>query len=331
MTAAGVGCGKFQFQVVPGWGRFPAGYECDDVSAVATDSAGQVFVFNRGLHPVIIFDRDGQFLGSWGEEEFVNPHAIQIGSDDSVYCVDDCDHTVRKYSLDGHLLMKLGISGKASETGIIGSDYRTIRQGGGPPFHRPTDLAVAPDGTLFISDGYHNSRVHHFSADGELLHSWGSPGAEPGQFNLPHGIGIDSASRVYVADRENSRIQVFTSSGEFLVQWTDLMRPTGIFIDAEDNVFVSELGWKSGLFPWLVPPPDASFGRVSIFDLQGRLQARWGGGSDPTADGEFFAAHDVWVDGAGDMYISEVVKAAGFKRDLFSRNGHSLQKFVRVQ
>ena len=331
MTAVSVGSGKFQFQVVPDWGRFPPGYESDDIAAVTTDAAGRVYVFNRGQHPVVIFDGEGQFLGSWGEGQFVHAHSIQIGPDDSLYCTDDCDHTVRKYTADGRLLMKLGVSGKASDTGIIGSDYRTIRKGGGPPFHRPTDLAVAPDGTLFVADGYRNARVHRFSADGKLLHSWGSPGVEPGQFNVPHGIAIDSAARVYVADRENSRIQIFSLSGEFLAQWTGLARPTEIFIDAQDNVFVTELGWKAGVFPWQVPPPNATFGCLSIFDLKGGLQARWGGGNDPTAPGEFFAPHDVWVDGAGDVYVCEVLKSAGFNRDLLPRDGHSLQKFIRIQ
>ena len=331
MTAVSVGNGRFHFQVVPEWGQFPPGYESDDIVAVSADSAGRVYVFNRGPHPVIIFEPDGQFLRSWGEGQFARPHGVHIGPDDSVYCVDDRDHTVRTYSVDGRLLMKLGTSGTPSDTGIIENDYRTIRKDGGPPFHGPTDLAVAPDGSLVISDGYRNARVHQFSSDGKLLHSWGSPGAGPGQFNLPHGIAVDRAGRVYVADRENSRIQIFGLSGEFLAQWTDVVRPTKVFIDGQDNVFVTELGWKAGLFPWLVPPPSATFGRLSIFDLKGTLQARWGGGNDPTAPGKFFAPHNVWVDRVGDLYVCEVLKSAGFNRSLFARGGHALQKFVRIQ
>lgn len=325
-----VGVGKFRYRSLQGWGRLPPGYSFVDVVGVATDSDDRVYVFDRGDHPVVIFDRDGRFIGSWGEGQFVRPHGIHIGPDDSVYCTDDIDHTVRKYSLDGHLLMKIGKSGQGTDTGVVGVDYRTIRRAG-PPFNRPTNLTVAPDGTLLVSDGYGNARVHRFSPDGRLLHSWGSPGVGPGEFNLPHGIAVDRDGLVYVADRENNRIQVFSYSGEFLSQLTDVARPTEVFVDSQDNVFVSELGWKAGLFPWHVLPPGAPSGRLSIFDKKGLLLARWGGGDDPTAPGDFFAPHDVWVDRAGDVYVTEVLSSGGFNRALFSRDGHFLQKFARIQ
>jgi DNA-binding beta-propeller fold protein YncE len=321
-----VGGGKFRFRAIPGWGRMPPGYAFTDVVGVATDSSDRVYVFDRGKHPIVVFEPDGQYVGSWGDGQFVRPHGIHIGPDDSVYCTDDVDHTVRKYSLEGRLLMKMGRSGHGSDTGVVGVDYRTIRRVG-PPFHRPTNLAIAPDGTLLVADGYGNARIHRFSADGRLMHSWGSPGGGPGQFNLPHGIAVDRNARVYVADRENNRIQIFGLSGEIVGQWMDVVRPTEVFADPEDNIFVTELGWRAALFPWHVPPPRALGARLSIFDRNGRLLARWGGGDDPTAPGDFFAPHDVWVDRAGDIYVSEVLKSGGFARASFAHDGHFLQKF----
>ncbi len=325
-----VGSGNLRYRAVPAWGRLPPGYAYAEVVGVATDSADRVYVFDRGQHPIIVFNREGEFLDSWGDGLFVRPHGICIGPDDSVFCTDDVDHTVRQYAPDGRLLMKMGRSGEGADTGVIGVDYRTIRRVG-PPFHRPTNLAIAPDGTLFIADGYGNARIHRFTPTGTLMDSWGSPGSGPGQFNLPHGIAVDRDMRIYVADRENNRIQIFTQSGEFVEQWTNLARPTEVFVDPQDNVFVSELGWRAALFPWHTPPPRAPGGRLSIFDRNGRLLARWGGGDDPTAPGDFFAPHDVWVDRAGDIYVCEVLQAGGFVRASYPRDGHFVQKFTRIR
>src|SRR4029077_310489 len=129
------------------------------------------------------------------------------------------DHTVRRFTPEGTLLLTLGRSGQPSDNGIAGNDYRTIRRAG-PPFHRPTNMALAEDGAIYVTDGYGNARVHKFAPNGRLLLSWGEPGGGPGQFNLPHGIAVDRDGRVYVADRENSRVQVFTPEGEYLTEWT---------------------------------------------------------------------------------------------------------------
>ncbi len=136
-----VGQGRFMFAPVPGWEQLPAGWKFVEAVGVATDSRDRVFVFNRGEHPLIVFDRDGKFLQAWGEGQFVRPHGIWIGGDDAVYLTDDLDHTVRKYTPDGRLLWKLGTSGRGSDTGVRESDYRTITRGG-PPFNQPTNLAI---------------------------------------------------------------------------------------------------------------------------------------------------------------------------------------------
>ena len=325
-----LGDGAFRYEAVPGWEQLPAGWSFHEVAGVACDSQRRVYIFNRGEHPVIVLDHQGNFLEAWGEEYFTRPHGIWIGPDDTLYLTDDKDHTVRRYTPGGELLMTLGTSGLSSDTGLEGFDYRTIKRGGSP-FHFPTNLTLSAQGDIYISDGYGNARVHKFAADGELLFSWGEPGSEPGQFNLPHGIDVDSAGRVLVADRENSRIQIFSPDGEFLAEWTDVARPCEVFVDADDNVFVAELGKRIGLFPWMSPSPDSSGGRVSVFDRDGQLQARWGGGDDPAAPGDFFAPHDIWVDAAGDIYVGEVTWSAGGKLGLAPPGCPSLQKFVRIE
>lgn len=325
-----VGNGKYRYGAVPDWAKLPAGWSFIEVVGIATDSRDRVFVFCRGEHPVIIFEVDGTFVGSWGEGLFSRPHGITIGPRDEVWCTDDRDHTVRKFTAEGKLLQTLGKSGQPSDTGIDGMDYRTIKQPG-PPFNLPTNLAIAPSGELYVTDGYGNARVHKFSADGKLLFSWGSPGAGPGQFNLPHGIAIDRRGRVYVADRENSRIQVFSADGKFLTEWTDTGRPMQIFFDAHDKAFVCDVGFRAGLFPFQTPPPPPVRGAyVSVFDSEGQLLSRWGGSENPCAPGDFFAPHGICVDSRGGVYVGEVVMSAGGNKGRVPPTCHSLQKFVPV-
>ena len=327
-TAGIFGYGAFTYEVVENWDRLPEGWSFVEAIGVAADSQNRVYVFNRGEHPLIVFDSEGTFLQSWGEGKFVRPHGIWVGPDDLLYLSDDQDHTVRKYTPDGELIMTLGTSGKPSDTGVEDIDFRTIKQAG-PPFNLPTNLALSPEGEMYVTDGYGNARVHKFSADGTLLFSWGEPGNGPGQFHLPHGIAVDSGGRVFVADRENSRLQLFTPEGEFLEEWTDIARPCQVFLDAQDNVFVAELGYKAGMFPWMSPDLDSSGPRVSVFDLEGNLQSRWGGGDDPMVPGDFFAPHDIWVDSQGSVYVAEVIMSAGGYKGLVSPDCPSLQKFVR--
>lgn len=320
--------GSLNLEAKVDWARRPAGYSWPEVAAVATDSQNCVFVFNRGEHPMMVFDREGTFLRSWGEGVFARAHGLTIGPDDAIYCTDDLDHTVRKFTPDGQLLLTLGTSGKPSDTGATSMDFRTIGHAG-MPFNFPTNVALSPAGEIYVTDGYGNARVHKFSASGQLLFSWGSPGNGPGQFHVPHGIAVDQHGSVFVADRENSRIQVFSPTGEFLREWTNIARPCQVAFDAAGNLFVAELGYRAGMWPGTFPPsPDATGGRVSVFDPGGTLLARWGGGKNPSAPGDFFAPHDICFDSRGEVYVAEVVMSAGGNRGLVSPDCHSLQKFV---
>ncbi|MGE0610059.1 MAG: peptidyl-alpha-hydroxyglycine alpha-amidating lyase family protein [Pirellulales bacterium] len=324
------GYGSFRYRLEPGWGRLPAGWSLVEVAGVAADSLDRIYVFNRGEHPVIVFDREGNFLSAWGEGVFTRPHGITISPDDLLWLTDDLGHCVRQCTPDGRILATLGTPDIPSDTGAEGFDYRTIRQVG-PPFNKPTNVALAADGGLFIADGYGNARIHHFSATGELLSAWGGPGSKPGQFNVPHGIAIDAAGLVYVADRENSRIQIFDPQGNLQNIWTNVARPMQVRIDAAQNVFVAEVGFHAGMFPWNTAPDDAPGASVSVFNLRGELLSRWGGGPDPCAPGNFFAPHDLNLDSHGDIYVAEVAWSAGGCRGLVPADCHVLQKFVRAQ
>ncbi|MFQ5860555.1 MAG: peptidyl-alpha-hydroxyglycine alpha-amidating lyase family protein [Dehalococcoidia bacterium] len=293
-----VGSGKLTYEVAEGWGRLPPGWVWDQVPAVAVDSRDRVHVFSRGLHPVMVFDRDGNLLTSWGEGLFDDPHGICIGPDDHIYLVDRGAHVVMKFTPEGQLLMTLGKRGQPSEGGEPFVRLGRTISPGGEPFNLPTDVALSPAGEIYVSDGYGNSRVHRFSPDGRLLLSWGTAGDGPRQFNLPHSVWIDQYGRVYVADRENHRIQLFTPEGEYLTQWTGFRQPCKIFMDAEEYIYVAELGH-----------------RVSILDRDGQLQARWGG--EGKAPGQFIGSHGIWADSRGDIYVGEALQ------------GQRVQKFVR--
>ncbi len=328
MTTAGT-CQQYGYEPDAHWAQLPSAWKWTEAAGVAADSKDRVFVFDRGDHPVVVFDRDGSFITSWGEGLFGRPHGIFIGPDDSVYCTDDVGHNVRKFTPDGKLLLTLGTPGAPSDTGASSMDYRTILREG-PPFHYPTNVALSLDGDIYVSDGYGNARVHKFSPDGTLLFSWGKPGSGPGEFNLPHGIAVGRDGTVYVADRENSRIQLFTPQGDFLAAWTDVARPCQVYIDQSGLVYVAELGFLVGRWPGMAASPaDAPGGRLSIFDAKGRLQARWGGGRNPCAAGDFFAPHGIWVDSRGDILVGEVVLVGGMDNGPVIPDCHALQKFVR--
>jgi DNA-binding beta-propeller fold protein YncE len=204
----------------------PAGWKLGRVSAVATDSAGNVYVFQRGPHadPLIVFDKRGRYLRSWGKGAFTVPHGLRIDKDDNVFVTDIGRHQVMKYTKTGELLMTLGAKDKP------GTDEKT--------FDRPTDIAFAKNGDFYVSDGYGNSRVVKFSSAGKYLLSWGKPGRGPGDFQVPHSIQVDSKGSVYVSDRENNRIQIFDANGKFIKKWNHLGSTQGIVITPADDMWL---------------------------------------------------------------------------------------------
>jgi len=250
-----VGSGNFKFKVIQNWEKLPAGFSWRETAAVIADIEDNIYVFNRGNHPVIIFDRFGNYKSSWGENVFTRPHGLTLGPDETIFCADDGDHTIRKCTLDGRILMTLGNVGKASL-------YQS-----GNPFHRPTDIAFDPiTDDIYVSDGYGNSKVHKYSADGRLLFSWGQPGTDPGQFNIVHNIATDKDGYVYVGELGSGlsvnrnmpnigpRITILNTKGVKLTTlgssgWGlnpgQFIAPHGIAVDSQENLYLSEVSWTN--------------------------------------------------------------------------------------
>jgi len=283
------GSGNYTYEVQAGWGKLPEGWTWGWIPAVACDSQDRVFVYSRSEHPLVIFDREGNFLASWGEEVIKDAHGIYIDADDNVYCVERDTHCVFKFNAQGELVMTIGVPGQPGAND-------------GDPFNKPTDLAIASTGELFISDGYGNARVHKYSPGGEHLMSWGTWGEGPGQFALSHCVRLDREDRVWVCDRTNDRIQIFDTDGHYLTEWRNISKPDTIYFDPNDDVvYVAHLTHA-----------------VSIYTLAGRLLSTWGGSQSSPKPGEFLAApHGIWADSRGDLYVGQV-QADG-----------QLQKFVR--
>lgn len=327
---------ELTYQLLEGWERLPEGFKHLDCVGAGVDANDRVYLITRSDARVIVYERDGTFVTSWGEGIFSGrTHCIRFGSDGAVYTVDDGDHTVRKFTPNGEPLMVLGAPGAASDTGIDPSikdlyDRLSSITRGGPPFNRPTGVAIAPNGDLYVCDGYANARVHRFSADGTLIQSWGEPGSAPGHFNLPHDIWVASDGRVFVADRENDRIQIFDPAGQFLEQWTHVQRPTGLCIQ-DGLIYVSELWWIPGQRSFLLGKIEKDLpGRVSVLDMSGKVLARFGHEGERTAPGNFIAPHGICADSRGDIYVAEVTHTFAASRGLVPAWSHTFQKFARV-
>jgi NHL repeat-containing protein len=313
--AVTVGSGAFTYEVTENWGRLPDGWTYKEVAAVGVDRRDQVYLFTRGEHPVIVFDRAGNFLRSWGEGTFKRAHGVTMGPDDTICLTDDGDHTVRKCTLDGKILLTLGIPGKPAP-------YQS-----GEPFNRCTHVALSPKNELYVSDGYGNSRVHKYTPDGKLLFSWGEPGTDPGQFNIVHNIVTDHDGYVYVADRENHRIQVFDGNGKFVDQWHNMHRPCALYMDSgrEPLCYLGELGPGMSVnkdCPNLGP-------RLSILSKEGKILARLGDVRPGEALGQFIAPHGLALDSRGDLYVGEVSWTIAGQHLKPPREMRSVQKLIK--
>jgi len=314
-----LGSGQYRYEVVENWAKVPDGWELLDVAAVAVDRNDRVYVFNRGKHPMIVFDREGNFLRSWGEGVFHRAHGLHLGPDDALYCTDDGDHTVRKCTLEGKVLLEIGIPGEPTP-------YMS-----GEPFNRCTHTALSARGEIYVSDGYGNARVHKYSPDGKRLLSWGEPGTDPGQFNIPHNICCDPDGWVYVADRENHRVQVFDGDGSYEAQWNNLHRPCGLYVEPRRHpvCYIGEIGPTMPVnrhVPNLGP-------RVSIVTHEGKLLARLGDVRAGQRPDQFIAPHGMALDSRGDIYVGEVSYTAWsqvYPDTPIPRGLRSLRKLVRV-
>jgi DNA-binding beta-propeller fold protein YncE len=272
---------------------------------VAIDARDRIYIFNRHAPAVQVYEADGTFLRAWSPEDANGAHGIRAGPDQTVWTTDIKSHVVRKYDAQGKLLLTLG------ELGQAGNDERH--------FDRPTDVAVLPNGEVYVTDGYGNRRVIHFDATGKYLSQWGAAGTGPGQFALPHAIVADSRHRLYVADRENARIQVFDPSGKLLDVWANLVAPWGLHLTRDDELWVcgSSAVAKDKPGEWAVlPPPDQV---VMKLNLKGEVLLRAPlrkTAAPPGQAGEVDWVHGIAVDAKGNLYLGDI-------------QGHRVQKFTR--
>ena len=283
----------------------PSPWNFGQVVAVATGADGNILVLHRGAQPVLVFEPNGTFVRGWGEGLFSNgkvmgvapedrapgasgytavygaagchacgAHGIRVDPDGHVWVVDAPGHAVYKLRESGELLMHLGTPG------VSGAGHNT--------FNLPTDIAFAPNGDIYVSDGYGNARIVRFSSAGAYLGEWGSRGTGPGEFGLPHGIAVAGDGRVYAVDRDNRRVQVFDAQGAFLDQWAELTGVQALFVTQEQRIWaggalrtldgeiLAELAGGGGGHGMTV----SHDGEVFAAQLSGRVQKFMAGSSD---------------------------------------------------
>jgi sugar lactone lactonase YvrE len=276
------------------------------MAGIALDAAGQVWLFNRGDVPVQVYTAAGKLVRSWGRGQFREPHQVRIDGEGNIWLADSGLHVVRKYAPDGKLLMTLGTLDEAGDDSAH--------------FNRPTDVAVTRLGEIFVADGYGNNRIVHFDREGRFVKSWGELGSRRGMFSLPHSIAADSIGRLYVADRNNARIQVFDQAGRCLDEWRDLLVPWHIVVTEGDEIYAcgsSPMRWSVLPIPGLlvgIPPKDQL---VMVFAPDGRVKRLWSfpKGQKP---GELDWVHAVAVDRQGNLYLGDI-------------QGKRAQRFLRAE
>lgn len=327
------------FEPVPFWAKVPHGIWLREATSVAVDKDDNVFVFNRGNKPMLVFDPDGNVIDMWGNDNptgdvrivtdpygnsmqfwntwFTRPHAVTIDHENNVWVVDDSGNQIHKMSKSGEYLLTLG-TGEAAP-----------RQSG-EMFNRPTDVAISEKtGEIFISDGYGNSRVHRLDPEGNHIKSWGVSGTDPGEFNLPHNIALIDDDEVIVCDRESHRVQVFSIEGEYLRQWmvhkAVAVEVTGTGDDV--RIYVAEQGPTSGS-----PGRGVSNlgNRVAVYDREGNRVARFGSTEFGEEPDQFLWPHSLAIDSHGDVYVAEVSYVEWGRYQNPQREMASLRKWKRA-
>ena len=298
------------------WENRPEACSYTEFADVAVGEGDRVLGLTREPGRVLVFEADGKFVRSFGEGILgPRPHGITIAADGRAFVVDEPNQAVRIFAADGPLAGTVGSPGEPSDTGAddsLGGPAlaRTIARAAGP-FHNPTKVAFAPDGSFYVSDGYGNARVHHFDPAGGLMHSWGEPGQGSGQFFLVHCVAVLRDGRVLVVDRENDRLQVFSATGRHLATWAVVQHPASIAEDADRHVYIGELPYKVGDI-------STRFGRltsdmpagVAVLDLDGRVIERFTDFVGPKGRQAITAPHGMAMDSHGSLYIAETSLSA---------------------
>lgn len=301
------------YQVIHGWPVLPEGFSLGQVSGLDVDAHNHIWLFHRGaLRPVMALDsHTGEVVASFGEKMFVRPHGLRIDPDGHIWVTDKDDNLIYKFTHEGKVIMRIGTQGKA------GWDATH--------FDGVADLAFTPPGEFYVADGYQNSRVAKFSKDGRFQFEWGKKGAGPGQFDGPHSIALDRQGLVYVADRGNSRVQIFDPKGKYLREWksAELGRPWAVSIGADGFAYVVDGGDSFLKQSRTDPnPTELDHARVLKLDLKGNVVASFG--KYGRYEGQFIWPHNVAVANDGAVYVSEV--HTGMRVQKFVRNAEAAQR-----
>lgn len=277
------------------WPEKPESFEWAQMPGITVDDKDQIYIYTRSRPAVQVYKTDGMFIRAWDSGDPNGSHFIRIGPKGNIWTANITDHVIRKHSPDGKLLLTIG------QIGVAGADRGH--------FNKPTDMAVLPSGDIFVTDGYGNRRVVHFDANGKYISEWGQEGNQPGQFALPHSIVADSDGRLYVADRENARIQIFDTKGKLLAVWENILTPWGLFMTKNQELWVcgSSCVKKEGTDEHVVlPPPDQILMRLN---LKGEVLLRvplLKTSVPPGKPGELDWVHGIAVDSMSDLYLGDI-------------------------
>ncbi len=302
--------GPYHYEVDAEWGEPLDESTFAECAGVSVDANDNVWAFNIPTGELMVFRPDGKLTSVW-PHRYENVHGIDFDADGNVYLVNRNEHAVTRYSPEGEELVTMGTAGVPSDTGYSlqkGRDtgWANPVTRAGHPFNVPSGVRIAPNGDVYVANGYANSRIHHFSPGGDLLKSWGEPGkGGPGEFHLVHGLFIDSRERVLICDRLNNRIQIYGLDGEFLSMWTDLKMPSKVHEGPDGQVAVTEHA-----------------GRLTILNLNGTVLGRWG---DADNTGLFAWPHGLAIDSVGNIYVGHVT-AVGAP----TGSGRRLTRLTRV-
>lgn len=266
------------YQVVENWAQLPKGWNLGECSGVDVDKNDNVWVFNRGAHPVIQFDKNGKVLQSWDQMPVSSSHGIRVDPEGNVWTIDVQAHRILKLNPNGRVMMVIG--------GVRGAAGKEDTK---DAFNQPTDVIFAPNGDFFVSDGYVNSRVVKYNKDGDYLMQWGKKGTGDGEFNLVHDVALDSHGLLYVADRTNARVQIFDQNGRFKSKWTDIGAPWGLYFVPRENAMYMCDGVND---------------RVVKLNMDGQILGVLG--SHGKAQGKFDFPHNLAVDSSGAIYVAEI-------------------------
>ena len=288
------------YEVDPAWPQRPEQFAWAAMPGIAVDKDDNVWTFTRAKPPVQVYSREGKLVRAWGDDFVGSAHHIKLDREGNVWIADIDLHVVRKCSPTGQVMLTLGTPGKK------GADASHL--------HAPTDMTIAKSGDIFVADGYGNNRVVHFDAKGKFVKAWGQMGTGPTDFSLPHAIAIDSQGRLYIADRNNVRIQVYDQAGKLLDSWANVIVPWGFCMTDKDELWVcgsTPMPWREDPkypgAPLSCPPKDQV---VMKFSTAGRVLELWTipkGDDGKEQPGDVNWIHCLAVDSHGDLYVGDII------------------------